>query len=677
MHAMSKGHIGYDEATTDEKYDLKVEAVEDGTGPTLCSSFEGYYESICKACPWYQHKKCKTPKSLMFMDFAEAPQKKGAPKLVPVQALQQPSALPAKYRISPCGKQIEKHIWNAETKQMEWEPVLRSIWTLKKATRLIQSKSFGLLLENQSGKTTSEIELPFWMFGNDNKMRETLADKGCSFANANEYKEFKQLVETWLDELKELNKVEDVTGQLGWIVDENDPDMKVIGFATGTTAFYTDGTKRDGVVAESNKYKGIAPHFKPKGDPKVWKDAAAAIVEQGCDHIIAMLSTSFAAPLIKFTGQPGCVVSLVSNNSAAGKTTAMQLAQAVWANPTATPATLTDTDTVIRNKLAFLQNLPSYWDEVRGNEHDMQKFGKTAFHVTQGRDRERANSKAETIRADEWQTLLAACSNESLFDVIAEASGDTNAGIYRVFEIMVENHEFPPKDNEIMSLSAQLHSNYGHAGMVYGEFLAKNYDRIRVETEQLRLELDTRLKVETPERFWLAAITAMILGAKYAEECGLVSIDRKKLGVYLIKQLRNLRARATENKTRLDPRELVAAYAQSFQDGRITVDEFPMERGGRHESVLQGNHAHVKKPMFVVARNTNMMMVVKSDFKTWLLKSKNLKWTPNMIERFEQDLKMVEQKKFLAAGTKYALETRSICLIFDLNETIEEDEDAN
>lgn len=666
VHAMSEKHPDYDADTTMEKWQQKVEAVEDGTGPTLCSTFETWHEDKCKACPFYKSKKVKTPKSLAYMDDPATPKDDKSPslKLMPVG---HKINYPRNWRMGGNQDCIERSIWNDETKQYEWTPVLRQVWELRKARRSIQSDKFELALTNKHGVSTRKFEVPSWFLGSNPDLSKALADNGCPIVDPNEFKEFRKLMQTWLDELRKQNNIEDITGQLGWIIDTDTDERPIIGFATGTSAYYINGDVREGVVAAVGKYKGIVDSFKPNGRLEPWKDAAAAIVDQGCDHLITLLATSFAAPLMRFTDQPGAVVSIVSEDSAAGKSTGLRLAQAVWGNPRHAPATMDDTQTVVKNKLAFLQNLPAYWDEVRGDEQKMQSFIQIAFQVAQGRDRERANSKAETIRAEEWQTLLAACSNESLFDLAAERAAESNAGIYRIFECKVAPSEYPIHDSEIMSLISQLDTNYGLAGLEYAKYLVDNFEAVRNEVQTFRLVLEKKTNLQGPERFWIAAITAMVLGARYAGKAGLVQIDTKRLLNYLINSLHKLRARAVVGKQRLSPRELVAAYAQQHQDGKVTVDWFPQAPGGKREPMLEGNHSHVRKAMYVEATEINCMMVSKSDFRTWLEKSKNLKWNDKLIHGFERDLQMVEKKCQLAAGTKFKL-PRSQCLIFDLNE---------
>jgi hypothetical protein len=674
VHRMSEKHPDYDPDITMEKWQQKVEAVEDGSGPTLCATFEGYYEDICKACPFHKSKRVKTPKSLAYLEPetpAPSDDKSSTPKLVPVAALQQ-GAYPKNWRVGGNGDCIERKIWNGETKEYEWMPVLSQVWTLTKACRNIRDDFFVFTVVNKLGSSVRRFDVPSWQLGTNTDLSKTLASYGCPIVAPPELKNWKELMSTWIEKLRKENAIEDITDQLGWI--ENDEDESIIGFASGEDAYFLDGTQKTGIVSPHSKHKGIVDSFRSIGSIEPWRDAVKLIIDQGCDHLIAMIATAFAGPLVKFTEQQGAVVSLMSEDSAAGKSTGMRVAQAVWGNPRHAPATMSDTPTVVKNKLAFLQNITAYWDEVRGTDEKMLMFLDIAYQVTQGRDRERANSSAETIRAQEWELLLATASNDSLFDIAAGKIGDSDSGVYRIFEIQVPKAEYPAHDAGIMSCVNQLDTNYGHAGKVYAKWLTENFDRCQTEVMRMVRRLESKVTVNGPERFWIVAIATMVMGAKYANEAGLTTFDVPRLSTYLINTMYKLRARAVEGRTQLSARELIAAYAQQHQDGKVTLDWFPTGRGGKRQPILQGNHASVRKVSYVEATETGKMMVSKSDFTTWLRKSKNLRFNDKLQAEFQEQAGMIELKSQLAAGTKYAI-PRAMCLVFDLSNK-EDDEDA-
>jgi hypothetical protein len=678
--ALSKGHPDYDRDATAEKFEQKLEAVDGGSGPTLCSTFESYHEDICKACPFYKSKKVKTPKSLAYIDddTPVPPKERSAAPILQPAAQVQTAGFPKGWRIDGNGHTVERKIWDPNEKDWEWVPVLRQVWQLRKASRNIREKDCHLTVVNRHRSDTVEIPMPGLLLGTTNKLTEELAKYGAPIVDSTELRYFKSLMSTWLDDLRRTNCVEDTTDQLGWIEEVEDEKAEVLGFACGQNAYYRDGTERSGVVAVNSKHRGIVQSFEPVGDIDVWHEAADAIVKQGCDHLITMLASAFAGPLVKFTGQNGAVFSLMSEDSGAGKTTGMTLAQSVWGDPRNAPATIQDTPTVVKNKIAYLQNITAYWDEVRGPDEVMNNFVQIAFQVSQGRDRERANSSAETIRAQTWRTMLVTASNDSLFDIAAGKMGESDAGIYRIFEIKVPKPDFPEHDPQLIALVQQLEVNYGHAGKVYAKWLAENYDFAKNAVEAFRLKVEDKVGSKGAERFWIATVTALIMGATFANKAGLTQIDVKRLSTYLLSSLIALRTRTLASRVQLSPTELVAAYLQHHQDGKVTVDRIPVGKGGwRDKSTLTGPHQGVRKVSYVHASEQGLVRVSKSDFVTWLKKSKNMRWSDKLQQEFKDDMNMIETKAILAAGTRFAV-SRAQCLTFkvEMIDPTEEQEDA-
>jgi hypothetical protein len=679
VHAMSEGHPGYSADVTMQKWQQKVEAVEEGSGPTLCATFEGYHPDICKACPFYQSKKIKTPKSLAYTEDAvvAAPARSTGPRLMPV--LKETPGFPKGWRVDGDGYGIERRTWDPDEKQEVWMPALRQVWTLQKAMRNIRERDYYLTLTNEHRGNIIEVPLPGETLGNA-RLAETLARYGAPITEASELKSFKALMTTWLDQIRADNLVEDTTDQLGWIEQIEGEDVEVLGFATGSTAYYRDGTERTGVVAANSKHKGIVKSFEPCGSVDRWKECADFITKQGCSHLVTMLASGFAGPLMRFTSLNGGVLSIVSADSGAGKTCGMSVAQAVWGDPSSGPATIQDTPTVVKNKIAYLQNLTAYWDEVRGNDDVMNNFVQIAFQVTQGRDRERANSSAETITAQTWKTLLVTASNDSLFDVAATRLGSSDAGVYRIFELAVGKSEFPSFDPAFQSGVVELQHHFGRAGMVYAKWLADNYDRLQSEIEAMQLNIAKAIKQEAAERFWVATITTLIMGAKYANEAGLTNIDVRKLTSYLINGVFALRARTTDSREVVSPRELIAAFMQKHQGGGVTLSRLSIGPGKHHPPEFIGDHQHVRSVAYVIGADQGLVMVSKQMFTDWLHDERGLRWNSAKVqEDFRCELQWQSLKARLAGGTRFAL-PRQNCLLFTIDmadiEFTEDSDDA-
>jgi hypothetical protein len=674
VHPMSKGHIDYDPDTTAEKWQQKLEAVEDGTGPTTCATFESFHPDTCQACPFYKSKKVKTPKSLAYFDDDQPAKKEKskAPRLVPVG---NKVNYPKGWRENGFGFGMEHKVWDAKAKEEVWEQALSHIWRLKKAARSIQEKSYNLTLVNICRGHRQEFPFPSNLLGTT-RLNEELAQYGAPLPNATEVQNFRTLMATWLSDLRAAQEVQETTDQLGWIEQESDDgtQLETTGFTTGTEAYMLDGEVRENIVTAGRKQRAYQGMFEPKGSIDAWKRVTQILADQKCRHLQVMVAAAFAGPLVRFVDDNAAVLSVMSEDSGAGKSSGMAVAQAVWGSPKNAPATIQDTRTSIMNKLAYINNLTMFWDEVRGTPEQMDMATDLAFQVTQGKDKERANQRAETIQAQTWELMLVTASNESLFDIAARKHGLSDANALRFFEIEVSKSEFPEKDHRIGSLVHQLSTNYGQAGKVYGKWLVDNYSELRGWMDEIKDLVQRKTKAKIEERLWVNTVATIVAGAKFANEAGLMNFDVKDLMSYMLLHMDKLRARKGTTGEDITPVELVNSYMMQHSDGKVTVDWMPHGRGGdvKRKSALVGSHSHVRKMMFVWSEEQKICRVSATDFKKWLEQSRGLRWTLKLQERFMADVGLTPQRAPLAIHTKYQTPRMNV-FTFDMNKLEEDD----
>ena len=134
---------------------------------------------------------------------------------------------------------------------------------------------------------------------------------------------------------------------------------------------------------------------------------------------------------MRFTEQHGGILSIVSSESGRGKTTAMKIAQGIWADPIRAMHTMQDTENSVNSKLGFSNTLPAYWDEVRTYE-GKGDFVKTLFQFSQGREKTRLTSSSKLMSAGEWTTLITMSSNEHIAEYIEDSDTSTDASRYRL-----------------------------------------------------------------------------------------------------------------------------------------------------------------------------------------------------------------------------------------------------
>lgn len=208
-------------------------------------------------------------------------------------------------------------------------------------------------------------------------------------------------------------------------------------------------------------------------------------------------------------------------------------------------------------------------------------------------------------------------------------------------------------------LFGKVHSNYGEAGQVYSQYCANNHEQIREKVQAMFTKLGNVGKMKASERIWFAVMSALVVGAQTANAAGITQINVKSMGEFLMSNLAQLRARSHSSMQGSSPPELIAAYMQQHQDKALVVEHF-QKKG-------QGNYmAEVLRPpktdriVYQYAKKDLMVRVSKSDFTTWLQKSKHIRWS-NVAKQFLEEVAAYEIKVKLGHGTPWEL-PRSACL---------------
>lgn len=628
---ISDGHPSYNAEEAREKF---AQRKENTAGPTLCETFATYQPEICHKCPHWG--KVKTPVHL------------GQAENKPI------IGLPMNYRIAPKGGGIDKLTIDEEGNK-EWIRVLRYTIDNLRVTRSVQDGSQECSFEWWAeGGEVKKMEVPSSFLGNANRLREFAAESGMILIR-NEAMEFIVFMGTWIEQLQRNRRETKVTEQLGWVIERNEEteEEAVTGFSCGSRTFMRDGTEEGGVRVK-REYEPIAKHYEPKGSYKVWQEVASFITKQNYPAFTAVLSTAFAAPLIRFTGEQGALISLYSSESGVGKSSAMKIAQSVWGSPVHGINSVNDTRNSVTRKIGFINNLPAYWDELRG-EGTMDEFCELAFQITQGKEKSRLDSSARLRTSVAWNTMMVAASNDSVFDALGSKYKSTDAGMARVFEIVVMPVAAEISPSEIASMVDRLQLNYGHAGREYAKYIANNYNEVEKIYLTWAKYCDAKFKRKAVERFWFAAMTTMLTGATVAGKAGIVDIDVKKLATYLGKVLSQLRHRTSHTVDANSAMELVAQYEQAHQDRILTVKSFPAPRvtAANYEPEIVGQLPHSGKIIIWRSLDDAAIRFSRTDFSRWLLSRDE---SPgSVITKLKRDHKAVETKSSLALGTKLSL----------------------
>jgi hypothetical protein len=644
VHAVSDGHPGYDADATNEKWRQRM---ENTAGPTLCTTFEGYYPELCKKCP--RNGYIKTPLQ------------------VGTEETTQVGGHPFGWRTSENGKFTERFmviVNNEGAQEKKWIRVISYAFDNFRTTRSFATNQVEHRLDVPG--VVSDLTIPGEALGNQNKLVEHMALHGVAF-RGKEAIAFKELMASWLKTLQDAKHVAEVTEQLGWIV----KDKTYEGFSAGATSFYADGRVRND-VRTAKEFAAVARYYEPNGDLEPWKRVAAFIAEQNNPTFTALVSSAFAAPILHFTGVSGGILSIVSRESGVGKSSALKASQAVWGSPTHAINAIDDTPKSVARKLGFLHNLPAYWDELRGKEA-IQGFLTLAFQVTQGKEKTRLDQSASLREIHTWETMLIVASNDSIFDAMGSFSIGSDAGVARTFEVVVEPYKSASSRAEVGLLFEALNLNYGHAGRTYAQYLASNVDLVKSRVQRMRSKLGEATKERPSERFWLAMMASIIVGAQIAHECDLCHFDIRTLTGYLVDNMTRLRGRTEQSMASSDPLEILGTYIQQHQDKLLHVDKFPQARANTmgYMPEIIGGPPKSNKVIVHMARDDRRVRFARSDFVRWL-QSRGM--PESLLKVMLDELGGKETKALLGVGTAYEVPTRQRLCEFPITPSVSLDE---
>jgi hypothetical protein len=338
---------------------------------------------------------------------------------------------------------------------------------------------------------------------------------------------------SWVQKLQE-SKDSVKSAPFGWSVDVRTGQLE--GFVFAGRVWTPAGNR-----PAANPDLEIQRQYTPTGQAEPWADAIKLVTGIGRSDLDAIVAASFGAPLVRFTGQQGLQMSVYSSASGIGKTTALKAAQAVWGDPVSGLQGLGDTKNAVINKIGQIRHLPLFWDELKTDEQ-VKKYVELTFEVTGGREKARMTQNVQQRKPGTWQTMLVSASNDSLRDQVLGSTKTTTAGLYRLFEYEVKKStKGQINSSDAQRSLAKLNDNFGQIGLEYAKFLGANFEQLDEEVGSFLRALTAELGASNDERFWMALITCICMGARYANQLKFTSIDEHALKSFLVAVLVDMR----------------------------------------------------------------------------------------------------------------------------------------
>ncbi len=517
-HAWSQGYAGYSHTETQARLDRSKEF-----GPTTCAKFESLNPKGCEGCPF--KGKITSPIQLGRRQVPPGAAQASAPfESVGQNSEATAPILPKDF--SWQGKRLThkredaKGLPSFETVS-EYPIYLESVQTGEANNGF--SLSFKLELPHEG---TRSIILPSKTFFSSSGLSE-MAGQGAIIHDNDLFKKFvRESVDMWNAE----NKLERRYDQFGWKDDDT-------AFLFGDKLY---GATTVRPVIGSDEVMSRSQYLGPRrnGSVGAWSNAANSLFALGHEVQAFALLSSFAAPLMRFhsTGEGGAIVSLVSDKSGTGKTTALEAAASVWGRLKGTQIIDDDTTVAKGLKLGVFGNMACTYDELYNR--DPEVIRKFVLMFTNGRDKDRGtvDGTLRHVRA-EWQTILLLASNNSIVDILSSMDG-TDAPAYRVLEFIMDTPASMDKRRGD-KLKIDLDANSGFAADLYLRTLLQpaTLKYIKDALPRWTDQVWQKTGLDKEHRFWVRTIASVIAAGTLVKHAGLLDFSVDRIANWAIEQV--------------------------------------------------------------------------------------------------------------------------------------------
>lgn len=612
-HEWSAGHPDYSHGATVAKMQQWNDA---GMGPTTCSKFGEINPNGCLGCP--NIGQIKSPIVLG----------RPAPRQIIVPDEQCPA--PTGFRRGEDGLYVEKD--NRWIKFYD-----RDLYIDKLAYDESLGHEVMVIKHNLPFDGELECTLRSSLVNDPKNLMIALADCHVKVVGQNEKKTMVAYMESYQHTLQRHRRMTMLLCQMGW------KEMRGDGrpmFVHGRKIYHADGTVEDASLARN--VPRSAEGFRSQGDVNTWAAATRHLNMPGMEPFaFALLAGGFGAPLMKFTGFAGALVSMVGS-SGAGKTLMLRWVLSVWGYPDDLIMRRGDTRNATLARLGVYNTLPMCIDEITNIA--VQEASELAYQLTQGKDKARLNRNAEEKKnINQWNTLAVTSSNASLIDLLTSGKLVNEGELNRIFEYEVKPHaKFCGKTTADVYWSQE--QNFGVAGEVYAAWMVQHIPEIQEALVKTHAQIERAAKLKGDERFWGAIAAVAIVGGLFAKRLGLIQFEVAPVYNWIINRITNMRANKVElNGTAIDT---LARFIAEHANNKLVV----VKKGGL-EQVLE----HPRGPLYLrLEPDRRKLYISRSTMQTWISKGFG-SYSKTRAELFEQGaLVNPNVRKGLGAGTFYA-----------------------
>ena len=519
---ISKNHEGYSPEDTRDKMELIK-------GPYLCTSFDEFNPDVCPKCPNWG--KVKSP-IVLGSSVVEATEEDN---IVEIPDMDLPDSPTTTYVIPTYPRPFFRgtnggvyiRTTNAEGDPDEKVVYHNDLYIIKRISDVEMGEAVVVRLHLPKDGVR-EFTIPLTAVTSKEELRKQMSMHGVAVSRMDDLMAY---MTTWVNELQAKGVATEARRQFGWTGE----DFK--SFVLGDKEIFGN------VVSDnppSTPTAGLFHAFEPKGTLQGWIDMANFYDRDGFELHQYIVGTGFGSPLMALSPVACAGFHVHSKESGIGKTTAMYVGASIWGSPKALVLGEDDTQHSRMNRSELYQNLPLYIDEL--TELEGKELSSLIYQISSGKQRNRMTSggnNTERARGKPWKLLSVTTGNCSAIEKVSLYKTMPKAEAQRMMETKAVRLFDENRTKHLTDAHAtNAETVYGHAGIVYIQYIISNIDAVTKLLGQVQAKIDKAADLTAENRFWSAGAAADLTGVLIAKKLGLVNYDTSKLFSYIVKMLK-------------------------------------------------------------------------------------------------------------------------------------------
>lgn len=361
-----------------------------------------------------------------------------------------------------------------------------------------------------------EFNVPTVQLTGLNTFREALSKQGVTLMN---FAKLQRYFMDWINKLQETDGADESYNQFGWV------DKECTAFLLGDKKITADGV---GYNPPHSQTEALFPIFEPRGTLQGWQDAISLWADPKFVLQQYGLGIGFGSILMQTTNVRGASVHFYHKDSGVGKTAILEALSSIWGDPEGLVLGKEDKPLFKLNRAELYKNLPLPIDEI--TNMDGKDASEMLYQITGGKQRGRMQSSAniERQRGNSWALMAATTGNSSILQRISGYKKGARPEAQRVLEVRVPRLFHKTRDKHITDkFDAGIKSNYGHAGIVFVQYVIKNSAQVTKLVNTIMAKVDKDAELTNENRFWSAQVSTDIAALIIANRIGLIpfSVD--------------------------------------------------------------------------------------------------------------------------------------------------------